>query len=165
MDSVWEIYSNIEKLRCKFSYASESQPIWGANNVSHTWDKWYLHTESPNDVFFTLWFHHFSIFKRFEIKNYKAGRRRNVYIDKKHMESALYGTYALFAFVSGILLVCWPHLFYFSYYVNNLCIPYMHKLPMKYSLFIINLPCCYMYLATEESSEADILKTISSKIL
>ena len=91
MDSVWEIYSDIEKLRCKFSYTSESQPIWGANDVSHTQDKWYLHSESQNDVFFTLWFHHviFSIFKRFEIKNYKADRRRNVYIDTKHMESAL----------------------------------------------------------------------------
>ena len=58
MDSVWEIYSDIEKLRCKFSYASESQPIWGVNDVSYTQDKWYLHSESPNDVFFTLWFHH-----------------------------------------------------------------------------------------------------------
>ena len=45
------------------------------------------------------------------------------------------------------------------------CAYHMHKLPMKYSIFIINLPCCYMYLAIEESSEADILKTISSKIL
>ena len=150
MDSVRDIYSDIEKIRCKFSYASESQPIWGANNVSHTQDKWYLHSESPNDVFFTLWFNHviFSIFKRFEIKNYKADRRRNVYIDTKHMENALYGygTYALFAFVSGILLVCWPHFFYFSYYVNNLCIPYTqtsHEVFVIYYKFnlLLHVPC------------------------
>ena len=148
MDSVRDIYSDIEKLCCKYSYPSESQPIWGMNDVSHTQDRWYLHSESQNDVFFTLWFHHviFSIFKRFEIKNYKADRRRNVYIDTKHMESALYGTYALFAFVSRILLVCWPHLFYFSYYVNNLCIPYAqtsHEVFVIYHKFtlLLHVPC------------------------
>ena len=148
MDSVRDIYSDIEKLCCKFSYPSESQPIWGVNDVSHTQDRWYLHSESQNVVFFTLWFHHviFSIFKRFEIKNYKAHRRRNVYIDTKHMESALYGTYALFAFVSGILLVCWPHLFYFSYCVNNLCIPHVqtsHEVFVIYYKFtlLLHVPC------------------------
>ena len=54
---------------------------------------------------------------------------------------------------------------FISHITSTTCAYHMHKLPMKYSLFIINLPCCYMYLATEESSEADILKTISSKIL
>ena len=109
---------------------------------------------------------HFSIFKRFEIKNYKADRRRNVYIDTKHMESALNGT----VLMHSLLLYQESHLFagltcFISHITSTTCAYHMHKLPMEYSLFIINLPCRYMYLATEESSEADILKTISSKIL
>ena len=78
---------------------------------------------------------------------YKAGRRRNVYIDTKHMESSLYSTYALFAFVSGISLVCCPRLFYFSNnYVSNLCIPYAqtsHEVFYIYYKFalLLHVPC------------------------
>ena len=82
------------------------------------------------------------------------------------MESALYGT----VLMHSLLLYQESHLFaglicFISHITSTTCAYHMHKLPMKYSLFIINLPCRYMYLATEESSEADILKTISSKIL
>ena len=126
--------SDIEKLRCKFSYASESQPIWGANDVSYTQDKWYLHSESPNDVFFHIVISscHFSIFKRFEIKNYKADRRRNVYIDTKHMESTLYGT----VLMHSLLLYRESHLFagltcFISHITSTHCAYHMQKLPIS----------------------------------
>ena len=86
---------------------------------------------------------HFSIFfKRFEIKNYKADRRRNLYIDTKHMESALYGT----VLKHSLLLYQESHLFYFSYYVNNLCTPYAqtsHEVFVVYYKFtlLLHVPC------------------------
>ena len=43
------------------------------------------------------------------------------YVYNKHMESALYGIYALVVFVSEILLVRCAHSFDF-WYVNNSCV-------------------------------------------
>ena len=86
MDSVWEIYSDIEKLWCKVSPSqSEERKTFLTHKINDT------STQNHKMMFLHIVISscHFSIFKRFEIKNYKADRRRNVYIDTKHMESAL----------------------------------------------------------------------------